>query len=66
MKLPFTGENEHELAKKMKVGEYEEIEEFEDLRELVRKLLKINPNDRINYSEIKGLAFLKEYFEAYE
>jgi len=31
LKLPFTGENEHELAKKIKAGEYEEIELPEDL-----------------------------------
>lgn len=66
LKLPFTGENEYELAKKMKAGEYEEIEEPEDLRKLIRNLLQIDPNDRINYSEIKNLTFLKEYFEAYE
>ena len=59
MKLPFTGKNEHELAKKMKTGEYQEIEEPEELRALLRKLLKVNPDERINYSEIKELTFLK-------
>ena len=58
MKLPFTDENEHELAKKIKDGKYEEIEEPEDLRTLIWNLLKVNPKERINYSEIKNLTFL--------
>ncbi len=33
---------------------------------LIRNLLKVNPNDRISYSEIKELPFLEEYFDAYE
>jgi len=66
LKLPFTGVNEIEIANKMKKGWYEEIEEPEDLRRLIKNLLKVNPNDRINYTEIKKLTFLKEYFEAYE
>ena len=66
MKLPFSGENEERLAKKIKAGEYEEIEEPEDLRRLIKNLLKLNPNEWITYSEIKQLPFLKEYFNAYE
>ena len=66
LKLPFTGVNEIEIANKMRAGWYEEIEEPEDLRRLIKNLLKVNPNDRINYIEIKKLTFLKEYFEAYE
>jgi len=37
----------------MKTGEYEEIEEPEDLKRLIRNLLKVNPDERITYSEIK-------------
>ena len=66
MKLPFTDKNENELAKKMKNGEYEEIDEPEDLKILIRNLLKVNPDERMNYSEIKELPFLKKYFDAYE
>ena len=50
----------------MKSGEYKEIDEPEDLRRLIRNLLKDNPNERINYSEIKWLPFLEDYFDAYE
>ena len=53
MKLPFTDKDEHILAKKMKTGEYEEIDGPEDLRTLIRNLLKINPDERITYREIK-------------
>ena len=66
MKLPFWDKNEETLAKKIKAGEYEEIEEPEDLRRLIKNLLQVNPNERITYSEIKKLPFLKEYFDAYE
>ena len=66
MKLPFWDKNEETLAKQIKAGEYEEIEEPEDLRKLIKNLLKLNPNERITYSEIKKLPFLKEYFDAYE
>ena len=66
MKLPFTDKNEETLAKKIKALEYEEIEEPEDLKRLVKNLLKLNPDERITYSEIKKLPFLKEYFDAYE
>ena len=54
------------LEKKIKIGDYEEIDGPEDLKRLIRGLLKINPNDRTTYSEIKKLTFLKEYFDAYE
>ena len=66
MRLPFTDKNENELAKKIKSGDYKEIEEPEDLRKLIRNLLKINHDERITYSEIKKLLFLKDYFEAYQ
>ena len=66
MKLPFSDKDEKILEKKIKAGEYEEIEEPEDLRRLIKNLLKLNPNERITYSEIKKLHFLKEYFDAYE
>jgi len=66
LKLPFTEKNEYELAKKMKHLDYEEIVEPEDLKILIRNLLKVNPDERITYSEIKKLPFLKEYFDAYE
>ena len=51
---------------KIKTGEYEEIDGPEDLRKLIRNLLKVNPDERITYSEIKKLPFLSEYFDAYE
>ena len=44
----------------MKAGEYEEIEKPEVLRSLTCNLLKVKPNVRITYSQIKKLAFLKE------
>lgn len=66
MKLPFSGENEKILEKKIKAGEYEEIEEAEDLRRLIKNLLKLNPDEWITYSEIKQLTFLKKYFDAYD
>ena len=50
----------------MKTGEYEEIDEPEDLKILIRNLLRVNPDERITYSEIKELPFLKKYFDAYE
>jgi len=50
----------------MKLLDYEEIVEPEDLKILIRNLLKVNPDERITYSEIKKLPFLKEYFDAYE
>jgi hypothetical protein len=45
LKLPFSGENEKILEKKIKAGEYEEIEEAEDLRRLIKNLLKLNPDE---------------------
>ena len=66
MKLPFTDKSNKTLEKKIKTGEYEEIDGPEDLKRLIRDLLKINPNERLTYSEIKKLPFLKEYFDAYE
>ena len=66
MTLPFFDKNEKILEKKIKIGEYEEIDGPEDLKRLIRNLLKINPNERITYNEIKKLPFLEEYFNAYE
>ena len=66
MKLPFNDINEHTLAIKIKLGEYEEIDGPEDLKRLIKNLLKVNPDERITYSEIQKLPFLKEYFYAYE
>ena len=66
MKLPFFDKNEKILEKKIKIGEYEEIDGPEDLKRLIRNLLKINPYERITYNEIKKLPFLIEYFNAYE
>ena len=63
MKLPFSDKNEEILAKKIKAGEYEEIEEPEDLRRLIKNLLKLKPDEWITYSEIKQLPFLKKYFD---
>ena len=54
------------LAIKIKTGEYEEIDGPEELKQLIRCLLKVDPNDRITYSEIKALPFLKKFFDAYE
>ena len=54
------------LAIKIKTGEYEEIDGPEELKQLIRCLLKVHPNDRITYSEIKKLPFLKTYFDAYD
>ena len=53
LKLPFTDTNERTLEKKIKTGEYEEIDESQDLRTLIRNLLKVTPDERITYSEIK-------------
>jgi len=50
----------------MKHLDYEEIVEPEDLKILIRNLLKVNPDERITYSEIKKLPFLRAYFDAYE
>jgi len=50
----------------MKQLDYEEIVEPGDLKILIRNLLKVNPDERITYSEIKKLPFLKAYFDAYE
>ena len=36
----------------MKEEEYEEIEGPEDLKKLIKNLLKANPDDRISYSKI--------------
>ena len=47
MKLPFTDINEHTLAIKMKSGEYEEIDGLEELKRLIKNLLKVNPDERI-------------------
>jgi len=33
---------------------------------LIRNLLRVNPDERITYSEIKKLPFLKTYFDAYD
>ncbi len=52
MKLPFNDINEHTLAIKIKSGEYEEIDGPEDLKRLIKNLLKVNPDERITYSEI--------------
>ena len=50
----------------MKEGEYEDIYGPEDLINLIKSLLKVKPDDRITYSEIKELPFLKEYFDAHK
>ena len=66
MKLPFSDKNEKILEKKIRNGDYELIDGPQDLKSLISNLLKIDPNERIKYSEIKKLPFLKEYFVAYE
>jgi len=66
LELPFTEKNENELANKMKNLDYKEIAGPEDLKILIRNLLKVNPDERITYNEIKKLPFLKAYFDAYE
>ena len=50
----------------MKTLDYEEIDQPEDLKKLIRNLLRVNPDERITYSEIKKLPFLKAYFDAYD
>ena len=54
------------LEIKICLVDYEEIEGPYDLRNLIRNLLRKEPNHRITYTEISELSFLKEYFEAYD
>jgi len=37
----------------MKLLDYQEINEPEDLKNLIRDLLRVNPEERITYSDIK-------------
>ena len=46
--------------------EYEEKDGPEDLRQLIKSLQTINPNEYITYWEINRFLFLKEFFKAYE
>ncbi len=46
--------------------EYEEKDGSEDLRQLIKSLQTLNPNEYIPYWEINRFLFLKEFFKAYE
>ena len=52
LKLPF-GKNEADIEKKVTAGIYDETEVPYELRELIHRLLKKNPSERIKYEEIK-------------
>ena len=64
LKLLFTEVNELEII--IKIREYEEKDGHEDLRQLIKSLQTINPNEYITYWEINRFLFLKEFFKAYE
>ena len=51
--MPFTDENREKLESKIRSADYEEIDGPLDHKTLIKDLLKPNPNDRINFSDIK-------------
>ena len=61
-KYPFFAESQEELLKKIKNEKLNlKIEEDKELEDLLQKLLKENPDERINWKDYFEHAFFKQY-----
>ena len=64
-KLPF-GEDDKELEKNVNALIYNEINVPDEFKELIQELLKRDPDERIECSQIKNMQFFKKHFDDYE
>ena len=56
--FPFRGNNEAELNKRILNGKFPNIDVSNDCMDLLKKILNVNPNERITIKEIKNHSWL--------
>jgi serine/threonine protein kinase len=61
-----SGSNYHELEKEVYALINKEINAPDEFKELIQELLKRDPDERIECSQIKNMEFFKKHFDDYE
>ena len=57
--FPFRGNNEAELNKRILLGKFPNIDVSNDCMDLLKKILTVDPNQRISIKDIKNHSWLK-------